>query len=186
LALPGKRALIDILKESGIDFIAVPGLPATRPSTSYKEKGRSRFHVDLLVPSRGGSFPVVPIPELKTHAQGLPYLDYLLDDTQTSALIAREGVAAVRVPAAERFALHKLLVSQLRRGRGAATERDLHQAAVLLAALADRHPGAIEDAVSVLPQSAQRHIKRAVRALRGHLPEDSARAWETLQGFQGR
>src|ERR1022692_2179672 len=73
LALPKLgRPFIDVLKDSGIEFVAVPGLPSSKPGTSYKEKGKSRFHVDLLVPSRTKAFPVVPIPELKAHAQALP------------------------------------------------------------------------------------------------------------------
>ncbi|HEV8256188.1 MAG TPA: GSU2403 family nucleotidyltransferase fold protein [Casimicrobiaceae bacterium] len=186
LGLPGlERHLIDVLKDSGIEFV-VPGLPATRPPTSYKEKGRSRFHVDLLVPSKNGSFPIVPVPELDAHAQGLPYLDYLLGDTQTAALIAREGVASVRVPSAERFALHKLLVSQLRASRDAKTGKDLFQAAVLLAVLADKHPGAVEDAADDLPRSSYRHLKRARAALRTHLPEAYVRAWDTVNALPGR
>ena len=84
---------------------------------------------------------MVPIPELKAHAQALPYLGYLLGDTHMTALIAREGVAAIRVPSAERFALHKLMVSQLRTTRDAKANRDLSQAAILLPVLAERHPG---------------------------------------------
>ena len=42
-----------------------------------------------------------------------------------------------RVPSAERFALHKLVVSQLRPARDAKAGRDLSQAAILLAVLAD-------------------------------------------------
>jgi hypothetical protein len=184
LALPTiGRQLIDVLKDSGIEFVEVPGLPSTRHPTSYKEKGTSRFHLDLLVPSKPGAFPIVPIPELRAHAQGLPHLDYLLADTQTAALLAREGVAAVRVPTAERFALHKLLVSQVRRGRDAKTGRDLRQAAVLLAVLADEHPGAIEEAAADLARAARGHVKRARTALRAHLPESCARAWETLDAL---
>lgn len=187
LALPRvEHHLIDVLKDSGIEFVEVPGLPSSRAPTSYKEKGRSRFHVDLLVPSKAGTFPIVPIPELKAHAQGLPHLDYLLGDTQAAALIAREGVAAVRVPTVERFALHKLLVSQLRRGRDAKADRDLHQSAILLAVLADKHPGAIEEAAAALPRAAYRHVQRARAALRTQLPASCARAWEALDALPSR
>ena len=181
LALPGlARPFIDVLKDSGIEFVAVPGLPSSKPSTSYKEKGRSRFQVDLLVPSRTSALPVVPIPELKAYAQALPYLSYLLGDTDRTALIAREGVAGIRVPSAERFALHKLIVSQLRPARDAKSDRDLSQAAVLLAVLADRHPGAIEDAAGSVPRSARRHLQRAGVALGSHLRPVHERAWEAL------
>jgi hypothetical protein len=180
------RPFIDVLKDSGIEFVAVPGLPSSKPGTSYKEKGRSRFHVDLLVPSRTKAFPVVPIPELNAHAQALPYLGYLLGDTHVTALIAREGVAAIRVPSAERFALHKLMVSQLRTTRDAKADRDLSQAAILLAVLADRHPGAIEDAAAALPRSARRYLKRASMALRSHLRPTYARAWEAVNSVTVR
>jgi hypothetical protein len=187
LALPRlARPFIDALKESGTEFVAVPGLPSSKPGTSYKEKGRSRFHVNLLVPSRNNTFPVVPIPELKVHAQALPYLSYLLGDTDMTALIAREGIVAIRVPTAERFALHKLLVSQLRTARDAKADRDLSQAAILLAVLADRHPGAIEDAAVALPRSAHRHLKRASVALRSHLKPTYLRAWEALDSVTER
>lgn len=187
LALPKlKRHFIDVLRDSGIEFVPVPGLPSSKPATSYKEKGRSRFHVDLLVPSKDNTFPIVPVPELKAHAQGLPYLAYLLGDTQMTTLIAREGVAAIRVPSAERFALHKLIVSQLRAGRDAKTARDLAQAAVLLAVLADKHPGAIEDAAAALPRSGHRHLKRARVALQANLPRTYARAWDALDSLTTR
>jgi len=187
LALPKlARQFIDVLKDSGIEFVAVPGLPSSRPATSFKEKGRSRFHVDLLVPSRNNAFPVVPVPELKAHAQGLPYLSYLLGDTQMTALIAREGIAAIRVPSAERFALHKLMVSQLRTARDAKAARDLSQAAVLLALLGDKHPGAIEDAAAALPRSGRRYLKRASMALRSHLRPTYARAWDALDSVTAR
>jgi hypothetical protein len=146
----------------------------------------SRFHVDLLVPSKDNAFPVVPVPELKAHAQGLPYLGYLLGDTQMTTLIAREGVAVIRVPSAERFALHKLIVSQVRPGRDAKTARDLAQAAVLLAALADKHPGAIEDAAAALPRSGHRHLKRSRVALEENLPRTYTRAWDALDSLTAR
>lgn len=187
LALPKlERHFIDVLRDSGIEFVPVPGLPSSKPTTSYKEKGRSRFHVDLLVPSKDNTFPIVPVPELKAHAQGLPYLAYLLGDTQMTTLIAREGVAAIRVPSAERFALHKLIVSQLRAGRDAKTARDLAQAAVLLAVLADKHPGAIEDAAAALPRSGYRHLKRARVALQTNLPRTYTRAWNALDSLTTR
>jgi hypothetical protein len=113
-------------------------------------------------------------------------LGYLLGDTAMTALISREGVAAIRVPSAERFALHKLMVSQLRMTRDAKADRDLAQAAVLLAVLAERHPGAIEDAAAALPRSARRYLKRASIALRSYLPPTYVRAWEALDSVTAR
>ena len=77
---PPEEGLLGMLRDSGIEFVEVPRLERRAPSTSYKQRGRSHFHVDLLVPAPGETFPVVPVPELKAHATGLPYLDYLLAD----------------------------------------------------------------------------------------------------------
>jgi hypothetical protein len=109
-----EASFLEMLQSTGIPFVEVPQLDARQPSTSFKERGRSRFHVDLLVPSAGEDFQVVPVPELQAHATALPYLSYLLADSQMSLLMAREGCCMVRVPLPERFALHKLMVSQLR------------------------------------------------------------------------
>jgi hypothetical protein len=161
-----------MLRGSGIDFVEVPGLDRKRPATSFKQQGRSRFHVDLLVPSRDEKFPAVFVPELEAYATGLPWLGYLLADSQTAMVAAREGCCAVRAPLPERFAVHKLLVSRLRAGRDAKSARDVHQAAVLCAALAEGHPGALEAAVAEVPRRAKRHLRSALAAvgplLRGH------------------
>jgi hypothetical protein len=142
--------------------------------------GRSRFHVDLLVPSRDEDYPVVLVPELRQYAVALPYLAYLLAETQPGAVIAREGCAPVRVPLPERFAIHKLVVSKLRTGREEKAQKDAHQATVLLAAVGDTHPGAIEDAVADVPRRARKHLAAALAAARSTLEARAPRAWEEL------
>ncbi len=138
------QTFLEILKDSGIEFVKVPELDRKKPSTSFKKRGKSRFHVDLLMPSADETFPVVPVPELKAHATGPPYLEYLLADSQMVMLMAREGCCAVHVPLPERFAVHKLIVSRLRVGRDTKSDKDVFQASVLCAVLADSHPGALE------------------------------------------
>ena len=175
------KPFLEILRESGIAFVEVPKLDPREPSTSFKQRGTSRFHVDLLVPSRDESFPIVPVPELQTHATGLPYLGYLLGESQQTVLLAREGCCPVNVPLAERFAVHKLLISQLRRGPGSKAEKDVLQACVILAVLADKHPGAIEHAVLHLPTSARRYVRKALVQARQRLLEPHSRALEELE-----
>jgi len=169
--LPEKNFL-EMLRDSGIHFIEVPSLDRKEPTTSFKQKGVSRFHVDLLVPSPDNEVRIIRVPELKAHATALPYLAYVLGQTQMSTLIGREGCCPVRVPVVERFAVHKLVVSQLRTNRNAKTEKDIHQASVLLAALGERYPGAIEAAVNDLPISARQYLIRAsvpaLALLQGH------------------
>ncbi|MCK7494444.1 MAG: nucleotidyltransferase domain-containing protein [Comamonadaceae bacterium] len=175
-----ERGFLEMLQDSGIPFVEVPEPDRKKPSTSFKQRGRSRFHVDLLVPSANDNFPVVAVPELKAHATGLPYLDYLLSESQTAMLMAREGCCSVRVPLPERFAVHKLLVSRLRTGREAKSGKDVFQACVLCAALAESHPGAVESAVAKIPQRARKYLKPALETARRFLDPSHARAWEEL------
>jgi hypothetical protein len=179
---PPPEGLLGILRASGIEFVEVPQLARDAPSTSYKQRGRSQFHVDLLVPSPDESFPVLPVPELKAHATGLPYLRYLLEESQTGVLMAREGCCNVRVPLPERFAIHKLLVSRLRVGGGGKSDKDVLQASVLCAVLADGHPGALESALAAVPRRARKYLTPAREAARRHLEKDHPRAWEELTG----
>lgn len=175
-----EASFLEMLQATGIPFVEVPRLDARQASTSFKEQGRSRFHVDLLVPSAGEDFSVVPVPELQAHATALPYLGYLLADSQMSLLMAREGCCMVRVPLPERFALHKLMVSQLRTERGAKSEKDLFQAAVLLAILGEKHPGAIEEALRQAPASILSRLNQAIGQIRPLLERDHPRAWDEL------
>jgi hypothetical protein len=177
-----EQGFLDMLNDSGVEFVAVPALERKRPSTSFKQRGRSPFHVDLLAPSGNETVTVIPVPELKAHATGLPVLDFLLAESQTGMLMAREGCCAVRVPLPERFAVHKLIVSQLRSGRSAKSERDVLQACVLAAALADGHPGALESAVAAVPRPARKRLRDGMASARRWLETAYPRAWEELGG----
>jgi hypothetical protein len=180
-----EKSFLEMLKESGIDFVEVPELDVRKPSTSFKQKGTSRFHVDLLVPSPDLEIHNVRVPELSAHATALPYLAYLLRDAQMSTLLAREGCCPIRVPLPERFALHKLVVSQLRSNRDAKSGKDIVQASAVIDALGESFPGAIESAFRALPKSAHAHLLKTLplvqRQLRG-----SARGFEELAEAVGR
>lgn len=176
---PG-RSFLDMLRDSGINFVEVPELDMKKPASSFKQMGVSRFHVDLLVPSDDTEIRVVAVPELKAHATALPYLAYLLGQTQMATLISREGCCPVRIPVAERFAVHKLLVSQLRTNRDAKSEKDVFQAAVVLAALGEKFPGAIETAVLDTPISARKYLANTMESVLD-LMQDHPRATEELE-----
>jgi hypothetical protein len=181
LALPRLPPFLDMLQETGIEFLEVPALDRRGHSTSFVERGGSRLRVDLLVPSPGESYPIVAVPELNAHAKGLPYLRYLLRDSQDVAVLSPHGVVLVRVPVPERYAIHKLIISQLRKRTDSKPERDLRQAAILIDAAVERFPGAVEDALGAVPKSALRLLRRALAALRRHLPVSSEAAWEALK-----
>ena len=186
LALKGLPPFIEMLRETGIEFFEVPALDRGAPSTSFAERGGSRLRVDLLVPSTNDSYPTIPIPELKAHAQGLPYLSFLLGASQEVPLLSSHGVVMVRVPVPERYAIHKLIVSQLRSKSTSKPEKDLRQAATLIEAIVDRFPGALQESLAVVPKSAMKHLARALNALKQHLPASAESAWEALLPFQAR
>jgi hypothetical protein len=186
LAVSGLPPFIEMLRETGLEFFPVPALHHSAPSTSFAERGGSRLRVDLLVPSPDENYPTVPVPELGAHAKGLPYLAYLLGESQEVPLLSPHGVVLVRVPAPERLAVHKLLVSQLRGTASAKPEKDLRQAATLIEALAERFPNAVADALNALPKSAVRYIVRALKALERHLSSSEESAWEELKSLRTR
>lgn len=179
LAISSVPSFLEMLRATGIEFFAVPSLDRRAPATSFAERGGARLRVDLLVPSKGDDYPTVAVPELKAHAQGLPYLAYLLGASQEVPVLSSHGSVLVRVPVPERYAIHKLIVSQLRTKTSSKPEKDLRQAATLIEALAERFPGAVDDALAAVPKSAARHVKRSLDALKHHLPA-TATAWETL------
>jgi hypothetical protein len=187
LALPRlESSFLQMLRETGIPFFEVPSLDRRAPSTSFAERGGSRLRVDLVVPSPNDEYPTVPIPELGAHAKGLPYLAYLLGISQNVPVLSPHGVVMVRVPVPERFAVHKLIVSQLRTRAAGKAEKDLTQAATLSEVVAERFPGALEDALAAAPRSASKHIARAVEALQRHLPAAAEAAWEALRSTRRR
>jgi hypothetical protein len=112
----------------------------------------------------------------------LPYLQFLLAESHLAMLMAREGCCSVRVPLAERFALHKLITSRLRVGGGAKADKDVFQASVLCAVLAETQPGAIESALGELPRRAGKHLRAAVASAQRYLEKAHPRAWEELSG----
>jgi hypothetical protein len=171
--------LLGLLRESGIDFVGVPGFGRNEPPASYKVRGRSRFTFDLLVPTSGEEIEVRPVPELGAHATALPYLRFLVNETMVGAALSNHGVLAVRVPLPERFALHKLIVAQIRKGRPEKSLKDLKQAAVLIAALGENHPGALEAAFEKTPSSSRRHIRRSAHQVKEQL-EPHPRSWAAL------
>ena len=186
LAISRVPPFIDMLRETGLDFFPVPALHRRAPSTSFAERGGSRLRVDLLVPSPDSEYPTIPVPERGAHAKGLPYLAYLLGVSQEVPILSPHGVVMVRVPVPERFAVHKLIVSQLRAGVSTKPEKDLRQAGTVIEAVTERFPNAVADALAAVPKSANRYVTRAIKALERHLPFSAESAWDELRTVQIR
>jgi hypothetical protein len=73
------------------------------------------------------------------------YLDYLLYDSIAAVVLADGGIF-VNVPKPERYAVHKLIVSQVRTETAAKQSKDLFQASAVFDAIAERRPSDLADA----------------------------------------
>ena len=169
LALAPDVTFETILAESTVALLPVPSLDRKAPATSYKAAGRDRFRVDLLVPARGAEVSVRPVPELRAHAQAMPYLRTLLAHPVDAIALGREGVVPLRVPRSEAFAWHKVLISQLRGATSDKRGKDAAQAAVLLAVLAEDAPDALEAALGELSRATRDKTRRGLKPVVGLL-----------------
>lgn len=174
LALSPDASFATLLAETGLPFAPVPGMPSSRPSASFKLPGADALLVDLLVPGAEAG-KVVPVAELGSHGQAIPLLEFLVDEAIDSAVLSPNQVVPVRVPAPERFVLHKLYASQSRRVHPGKSAKDLEQAALLAAALEEDFPGRLRDAWRRFPAAGRTAVRRgaalALKSLRESHPE---------------
>lgn len=157
------------------------GMPSNKPSASFKLPGAGKLMVDLLVPgSEAGK--IVEVRELGGYAQTIPLLDFLIEEPLEGVVLSPNQVVPVRLPAPERFVLHKLFSAESRRADRSKVVKDREQAAVLAAALEEDSPGRLRAAWTEVPRSGRDAIKRSARTaaklLEGAHPqaEDALRA----------
>ncbi len=142
--------LIDVLRAVDDGFRPVPSLSSPNVATAYARPGG--YRVDVLTTNRGANRDEpVNLPSLQSDATALRYLDYLLRDTVEAAVLTRFGTL-VNVPTPERYAVHKLIVSTLRRDSGesaAKADKDVAQSGILIDALfTKRRTADLQDALS--------------------------------------
>lgn len=170
-----------MLEASRVPLVAVPSLDRKAPPTSFKVKGAGRLRVDLLAAGRGKEPSTRAVPELRAHATALPYFGYLLEESLEGVALGKENVVPVRLPMPERMAWHKMLVSELRGPTREKRAKDVQQAAVLFAVLAEDAPDALQEAFRALPRGAGALVRRAAKQVRITLEASGhARALEVL------
>jgi hypothetical protein len=136
--------VLDILKEVDKTFRAVPHVGGEEYVTTYIAK--SGFRVDFLTPNEGPDTDTPqPLPAFQTDAQPLRFLDYLIHEPQPAVVLHDAGVY-VHVPAPERYAVHKLIISRRRPEGAAKRDKDLQQAEALLDMLAQKRPYELKSA----------------------------------------
>jgi hypothetical protein len=159
----------EILRRVDARFRAIPARTDPRRATQYALG--DRFRVDVLAPNTGRERDLaLSLPALRTDAQPLRFLDFLLFEEESAVALHDAGVL-VNVPAPERYALHKLLVSQRRletRQGQAKAPKDLAQAAALIEALEGARPHRLEERWRELSERGRawrKHVQAAAELL---------------------
>ncbi len=124
-------AVIDVLKQVDGTFRPIPHLSDRKRTASYAARGGWR--VDFLTPNEG------------RETDTLRFLDFLISAPQAAVVLHGPGVYAV-VPAPERYAVHKLIVSRRRHEGAAKRDKDVHQAAALIEILAQKRAHELKSA----------------------------------------
>lgn len=148
----------------GFEFEPVP---STEAGQVWRwQQSRSRTLVEFLTPSFDDEESLKPLSALGVSAQSLHYLNYLIASPVPSASVYRDG-ALIQIPRPERFAIHKLIVSDRRReGAGSLKSRkDLQQAELLIGVLAEDRPSDLKEAYERAREVGPRWCERIDRAL---------------------
>ncbi len=122
--------------------------PSMQDNKTWRWKQtRGNTLVEFLTPSFDADEELRELPALGVDAQSLHHLNYLIADPIKAAVCYRSGVL-VQIPQPERFAIHKLIVADRRRGieNRLKSEKDRRQAAFLIDVLAEDRPDELHDA----------------------------------------
>jgi hypothetical protein len=142
-------------------------IPALRQDHVWKwEQTRGEAVIEFLTPSFGSGEGTKALPALGVAARALNHLNYLIREPINAVLNYGPGIL-VKVPAPERFAIHKLIVAERRLAgpNPQKARKDRLQAAVLIHTLAEDRPyqliEALDDALAEGPKWKD-HIKAAL------------------------
>ncbi len=120
-------------------FYPVPKLNHKDPSTNFAIR-KSQLRLDVLTPKTEESDAPVFIKRFNCAAEPLSYLSYVIESPVPSVLLDTTPVL-VYIPQPVRYALHKLIVSQVRDMAGDAKRpKDLYQAYQILSLLQENRP----------------------------------------------
>lgn len=133
---------------TALDLELSPTIDPQARTGRWRRKGGGAA-LDILAPSFTADEGLVRLEALEVWAQGLHFLNYLIADPIPAVALYRSGVL-VRIPRPERYAIHKLIVAQRRRGPDISKRRkDLAQAAALIEVLAEERPAELRRAHAV-------------------------------------
>lgn len=155
------------------DFSFEPA-PVLDNSSSWRwRQSRGNALVEFLTPAFGEE-GIRKLEALGVTAKALNYLNYLISEPIQAALTYRSGVL-VQIPRPERYAIHKLIISDRReRLDRLKARKDRQQAAFLIDVLLEDRPDDILEAYQAAMEAGPRWRERLGRAL-AHLPLQSER-----------
>ncbi len=144
-------SLLDVLRKADPSFKPVSKALGEGKPIAYVNA--RKYKVEVLAPNRGPDRDeAMPLPALGTYAHAFRFLDFLIYDAVPAVVPHGPGVL-VNVPAPERYAVHKLIVSHRRQKDTAKIMKDRAQAAELITALWEYQR---EDIVRVFAEAARR------------------------------
>ena len=130
---------------SDFSFAPVPSLDGNK--VWRWQQTRNDLMVEFLTPSFQAEEGIRPLAALGVDAQSLHHLNYLIAEPVKAVAVYRSGIL-VQIPRPERYAIHKLIVADRRRGGADSlkAEKDRLQAAFLIEVLAKDRPDELLEA----------------------------------------
>lgn len=144
-------------------------LPTESRSVWRWRQTKSNTLIEFLTPSFRDDEDIRDLPALGVSAQSLHFLNYLIAEPIPAAALYRSGVL-VQIPRPERFAIHKLILADRRRGGTDAIKslKDRLQATFLIRALAEDRPDDLREAYTEALENGpswRDHIARSLARL---------------------
>lgn len=164
-------SLADVLKE--LEFEPAPDLH--RRSWRWTRR-KDETLVEFLTPYTAGGAERERIGALGIDAHAVRFMDYLLKDAVDAVAVYRSGVL-VRVPAPERYAIHKLILAARRADDRLKAEKDRRQADLLIEILSEDRP---DDLAAAFTEAMGRGDgwRRAIEQTLKRMPEAKRRLAE--------
>ena len=136
-------ALQDVF--GAFDFAPIPSLDRKR--VWRWRQASTETMIEFLTPSFEEEEGLRDLPALGVSAQSLHFLGFLIANPLPAAAVYRNGIL-MQIPRPERFAIHKLIVSDRRKDGpdSLKARKDLQQAELLIEILSEDRPGDLADA----------------------------------------
>lgn len=145
---------------------------------SYRHPTEPDFQIDFLTTKVSDDDAPITIAHLDVALQPLRFMEFSLQDVQQATLFDPTGrCVVVNLPAPQRYAVHKLLITGERSGAfKAKVAKDVLQAASLIEYLLATDPEALQEAWSDALTRGPGWKKRALEGLRALRLQDAALA----------